>query len=68
LNDLKAYLQTLTKEQKRLFKRYENKERPDRLKVIDNNKEKYNEIRKEHIKSLKTVLNECDDKILCKSI
>ena len=53
IKERKAYLQTLTEEQRKLYTRYGNKVRQDKFKANEENKEKYNKIRKEHIEKLR---------------
>ncbi len=53
MTDRKKYLSTLTAEQRLLYTRYNNKVRQDKFKANDNNKEKYNKIRKEYITELR---------------
>ena len=51
VKDRRVYLSTLTQEQKQLYTRYNDKVRQDRFKENETNKLKYNEIRKEYIKT-----------------
>jgi hypothetical protein len=53
IKDRKIYLSTLTEAQKTLYTRYNNKVRQDKFKAKEENKIKYNDIRKEHIKDLR---------------
>jgi hypothetical protein len=53
IKDRRLYLSSLTQEQKLLYTRYNNKVRQDKFKANEANKEKYNDIRKEHIKELR---------------
>ena len=53
MKDRKIYLSTLTEEQRKLYTRYNNKVRQDKFKANEENKEKYNKIRKEHIAELR---------------
>jgi hypothetical protein len=53
MKDRKIYLSTLTEAQKTLYTRYNNKVRQDRFKANEENKEKYNKIRKDHITDLR---------------
>ena len=53
MKDRKIYLSTLTAAQKLLYTRYNNKVRQDKFKANEENKEKYNKIRKDHITELR---------------
>ena len=53
MKDRKIYLSTLTEAQKTLYTRYNNKVRQDKFKANEENKEKYNKIRKDHITELR---------------
>ena len=53
MKDRKSYLSTLTEEQKKLYTRYGNKVRQDKFKADEENKERYNKIRKDHIENLR---------------
>ncbi len=53
LKDRKIYLWTLTEAQKIFYTRYNNKVRQDKFKADEENKEKYNKIRNEHISNLR---------------
>ena len=49
MKDRKVYLSNLTEEQRVLYTRYNNKVRQDKFKANNENKEKYNKIRKVYI-------------------
>ena len=49
MKDRKVYLSNLTEEQRILYTRYNNKVRQDKFKANNENKEKYNKIRKVYI-------------------
>jgi hypothetical protein len=53
MKDRKLYLSTLTAEQRLLYTRYNNKVRQDKFKANEDNKNKYNKIRKEYITELR---------------
>ena len=53
MKDRKIYISSLTEAQKTLYTRYNNKVRQDKFKAKEENKEKYNKIRKEHIEKLR---------------
>lgn len=53
MKDRKSYLSTLTEEQRKLYTRYGNKVRQDKFKADEENKERYNKIRKDHIENLR---------------
>lgn len=53
MKDRKIFLSNLTEAQRLLYTRYNNKVRQDKFKANEENKEKYNKIRKEHITNLR---------------
>ncbi len=53
MTDRKKCSSTLTAEQRLLYTRYNNKVRQDKFIANDDNKEKYNKIRKEYIEELR---------------